>query len=302
MNSFDENSLYDKIDMSKLDKESDIVKLMNSLSSNYSKFYSMTNNTYEIEICGCKRVIRIPGPKTEVFINRKREYLLYKNFISKFENSPDIIYINESGLLVTNKLDDKYKSYDGSFRFIGNILDILNKIHSSDLIHNFNLSNNTIKVNLLDELDNYYKLCEGNRDYKNYSEYYNKYIVDYIEDHQYDNLSLCHRDLIYNNILINYDTNDIVLLDWEYSGLLNYLWDFASFISESNLEFNKDYYLDYCINYNDLNRVQLLHWIAIVEFIWSKWSLAKSSTGYNYYDYGQKRYNRFLDIVSKIVG
>ena len=80
------------------------------------------------------------------------------------------------------------------------------------------------------EIDKYEKLA--NR--KITTETQRKYVLSIADEIEKDEQVLCHRDLLYGNIM--YNGKDIKLIDFEYSGFSSKYWDLANFICESNVK------------------------------------------------------------------
>lgn len=123
---------------------------------------------------------------------------------------------------------------------------------------------------------------------------------DYIKKYQHHNLVLCHRDLDLRNILVNEEGS--LLIDFEYSGLLNRNWDLGCYLSELRLSYGRSPMIaakfwqgleDYSSAVNkDVSREVVNLWSGIVDYIWSCWSLAQISRGENYKDYFKERWSR----------
>lgn len=104
-------------------------------------------------------------------------------------------------------------------------------------------------------------------------------------------LKPCHNDTVPENFLKNGDK--FFLIDWEYSGMNDCIWDLAAFSIESNLtkEAEKkmlNYYFENDIDKNILLRMEI-HKIC-QDFLWSIWTIFKEIKGVSFGEYGIRRF------------
>ena len=100
----------------------------------------------------------------------------------------------------------------------------------------------------------------------------------------------CHNDTVPENFLKKGD--NLFLIDWEYSGLNDPIWDLAAFSIESNLSDDEekellDYYFENSINSTIKIRMEV-HKIC-QDFLWSIWTIFKEMNGVSFGEYGIKR-------------
>ena len=100
----------------------------------------------------------------------------------------------------------------------------------------------------------------------------------------------CHNDTVPENFLKKGD--NLFLIDWEYSGLNDPIWDLAAFSIESDLSVNEekellDYYFENNINSTIKIRMEI-HKIC-QDFLWSIWTIFKEMNGVSFGEYGIKR-------------
>jgi len=299
-----ELELYSKIDLSK-----DPVDIVTNLDDNGSpiRLSSMTNSTFSIKVDGNYRVIRIPGKGTENFIDRFRESKIIKILQSSdLSVFPKFIYYN-NGVCVTEKLFAWYKEFNQDSN--GEIpAKLLSELHSNIIS---TTPKNKLRINLIDELRFYDKIISDYSDnlyghYPDLREVYN-IIIRYISNHQRKNEVLCHRDLMYNNIMVNLRNPDkSKLIDWEYSGFLNKYWDIGCFVSEVRLWFDKlnsDRIINEFLSMYEKSSEELIDttsvemWSAVVDYVWAIWSLAKIALGEDDLEYGIKRYSNCVEVL-----
>ena len=89
-----------------------------------------------------------------------------------------------------------------------------------------------------------------------------------------DEMVLCHNDLVQNNLLFKF--NGLTLIDREYSGMNNFYFDLASFISENNLnDEQKEFFLSkyFGAKLNDLKRKKVNIFINFLDLLFYYWGL-----------------------------
>lgn len=295
-----EVNMYKEIDLTKDPDE--IAKFLDD-NGNPEKLSSMTNNTYKITVNGNNRVIRLPGVGTDKFIKRSREEFMIRHQAVR-ELSPAVVYHSNDGINVTKYLNPKYYhsfSKDDPMQIPAALLCNLHRMTAVKPDTN-NIIVNSNKIDLIEELD-WYKEVYDNSDVKIYDgfEEFGNIIRTHLANTQHMFMVMCHRDLMYNNIMIgNDDKHQPKLIDWEYSGYLNFYWDLACFISEFNLWLNEDHdinpypaFIGSYVQMSGMNVdiLELASWRCIVDYVWAAWSLAKTALGEDNYEYGLKRFN-----------
>ncbi len=109
----------------------------------------------------------------------------------------------------------------------------------------------------------------------------------------------CHVDAAYSNFILS-DDNKMYLIDWEYSGMFDPMWDVASYIIESELtkvqtELFLNNYFKRAATMRELERIEL-H-IIFQDYLWSVWALFKEERGN---DFGSYSLNRFIRVKENI--
>ena len=251
---------------------------------------SMTNETYKIFLDGKAAVIRLPGAGTSDMIDRVAEGLIYKDLADgNFCFMPTVLYHDDSGMCITEFLEG-YRNFDPTREGDrAHIAKALLRLHALSPIH-------AKKSDLLLDIGKYRKMSL-NREMFPISDETRALMHSYIQKNQYRDMVLCHRDMMYNNILIHDAQNSIMLIDWEYSGKINRHWDLGCLLSESVLHFNiepdsiKNTLLQYYYQAGGMAFVpeDLMMWAAIVDYVWAEWALAKSAIGEDCVEYGRTR-------------
>ena len=185
-------------------------------------------------------------------------------------------YINNSEMLTPSNV--KYNLKEVAF--------ILKKLHNSQIIF----------PNIFDpfkEMKRYEELInkEDGKFYEGYFEL-KKEVLKLKGVLKSFNIELvsCHNDTVPENFLKKGD--NLFLIDWEYSGLNDPIWDLAAFSIESNLSDDEekellDYYFENSINSTIKIRMEV-HKIC-QDFLWSIWTIFKEMNGVSFGEYGIKR-------------
>nr|WP_242826201.1 phosphotransferase [Caloramator sp. ALD01] len=113
----------------------------------------------------------------------------------------------------------------------------------------------------------------------------------------YDNgfkLVPSHNDTVAENFIKD-KNGRMYLIDWEYSGLNDNMWDLAAFSLENGLnEEQEELLLKLYFGREATNneKIRLLIHKICQDFLWSIWTVIKEAKGENYGDYGINRYLR----------
>ncbi|OLS41210.1 phosphotransferase family protein [Bacillus sp. MRMR6] len=102
----------------------------------------------------------------------------------------------------------------------------------------------------------------------------------------------------YKNIVIQLYSRiekKMYLVDWEFSGMNDPLWDLAAYIIEAGLSLSEEeLFLDsyFQENMTQANREQLLINKIFLDFLWTIWALMKEAGGEDFGSYALNRFNR----------
>ena len=247
----------------------------------------MTNKNYLVEINSKKYVLRKPGEGTESIINRHNEKNNLK-LVSKINIDSNLYFFDEkSGIKLSEYINNSEMLTPSNAKYnLEEVAFILKKLHNSQIIF----------PNIFDpfkEMKRYEELInkEDGKFYEGYFEL-KKEVFKLKEVLKSFNIELvsCHNDTVPENFLKK--GNNLFLIDWEYSGLNDPIWDLAAFSIESNLSDDEekellDYYFENSINSTIKIRMEV-HKIC-QDFLWSIWTIFKEMNGVSFGEYGIKR-------------
>ncbi|MGL5622245.1 winged helix-turn-helix transcriptional regulator [Cetobacterium sp.] len=264
----------------------------------------MTNKNYLITINNKKYVLRIAGAGTENIINRYSEKINAKE-ASKIGVDKELIYFDEkSGVKISEYIEEAETLNPETSKKIENLLltsKLLRKLHTSGA----QFEN---RFDVFDEIIKYENLIK-NKDvmYKKYHDYLeNKKQIFNLEEFLKKNGKIdaaCHNDTVPENFIKN-DKNEMFLIDWEYSGMNDPMWDLAAHSLEANFSIEEEkmfleHYFEKNIKKEDVLRIECYK--ILQDFLWSIWTVLKEENGDDFGTYGIDRYNRGILRLKEII-
>ncbi|WP_231147807.1 choline/ethanolamine kinase family protein [Clostridium botulinum] len=256
------------------------------------KLGGLTNNNYKITLHNDELVVRIPGENTKEFIDRVNE----KNNSQIAEllglDSKCIYFDEITGVKISKFIKDAETLDEITGKNIENIkfiADKLNKLHSSNKsFHTTFDPFQTIKA-YESKLINYnVGMYEGYYDIKNlfltFKDILENMNISYVP---------CHIDPLPQNF-VKGENEELYLIDWEYSGNYDPLWDLAAVMLECNFSHKEEKLLLYNYLGRNPNSKELLriHIHKIIQDIfWSLWASNKLAKGeYKMKDFSVKKF------------
>lgn len=261
----------------------------------------MTNTNYKVKTTHNTYVLRMPGKCTETMISRSNEkvngklgYLLGLNV--------DTVYFNEeTGVKVSIYIENAQTMTGSTARLEKNMKlssALLRKLHESEV----ELKG---RFNVFEEIHKYEKIMDEMQvtPYPRYQEARDFFTHLAVEMDQLGwNLKPCHCDLVAEN-LIKDQQGRMYLIDWEYAGYNDPMWDLAAhFIecefTESEEELYERYYFDGSeCSLLDKRKIKLFK--ITQDVLWAAWTMAKEANGEDFGTYGLDRLNRGLELIQE---
>nr|WP_044612370.1 choline kinase family protein [Candidatus Hamiltonella defensa] len=251
----------------------------------------ITNKNYLILTKKMKLVLRVPGVATENFINRHNE----KNnseLVFKMGINPETIYFDTiSGIKITQYIPDSETFSPGLVRKKNNIENIslcFRQLHQS----NIKFCN---EFNAFSEYKKYQHILNLKHDHDGI--YHNKMLVEFfyktekILDRLNKDRCPCHNDLVAENIVKSGDK--IYLIDWEYSGMNDPMWDLAPHFLECQFNSEEEqifltYYFERNIPKESKQKILLFKFMQYV--LWPLWAKVKEQYDDNFEKYDINRF------------
>lgn len=261
----------------------------------------MTNNNYKIVINEESYILRVPGAGTENMISRKNE-MINSKLASELGINPDVFsYNEENGVKVTKfiecaeTLNARTSKKDNNMNLITTIL---RNLHNSSIE-----MRNTFDV--FEEIIKYEKILNdlNGEFFKDYN-VIRPIVMDLkaLMNEYGFKLVPSHNDTVPENFVKD-KFGRVYLIDWEYSGLNDEMWDLAGHSLECEFtEDDEDLFLDMYFegNIKKHNRLKILINKICQDFLWSVWALIKAAEGIDFGTYGIDRYNRAKKNIEKL--
>jgi len=281
----------------------DSLKVKNEDITEVELAGGMTNKNYKICVKGVRYILRVAGTGTEQMINRNTE-MFNSAIASEKGYNVEVPYFNlETAVKISKFIENAETLTHRSIKKEENlkqVTGILRDLHESTDFHMDN------EFNAFRELEKYEDILRKDRGdfFEDYEDVREKVMA--LEEE----LIACkrvfvpsHNDLVSEN-LVKDTEGRIYLIDWEYSGINDDMWDLAALSLEN--EFSEDdielmfrlYFKGKETDQNSRRRL-LIHQIC-QDTLWSVWTLIKEAEGDDFGTYGIDRYNRAKEYLLKL--
>ncbi len=261
----------------------------------------MTNKSFLFQINKTSYICRIPGPGTEVLINRSQEKAAYDQ-VSHLGITEHVIYFDgKTGYKISEYYENARTADSSRPEDMEQCMKLLRNFHQAKLQvgHSFDLKERILF---------YESLClsHGSIPFEDYESVrtWMFELLDEIGQRKRPKI-LAHIDPNVDNFLILQD-GSIKLIDWEYAGMADPLLDIAMCAIYSYYDFEKAFWL--LRLYLDRRATEeeefiLTAFMALSGFLWSLWAVYKSSLGEEFgeytiimYRYGKTGYRKLHPI------
>jgi thiamine kinase-like enzyme len=257
-------------------------------------FGGMTNKNFKVTFNGKEYVLRIPGNGTESMINRKEEKV-NAALASELGLDTELVYFNEETGVKIAELIPGAETLTPKMAKREDIMkqttDIFRKLHTS----NVQMANHFDVFELIDKYEQL--MNEANaKPYENYEET-RAQVMALREFYQGMSIELtpCHNDALPQN-MVKSGEDKLYLIDWEYSGMNDPIWDLAWHAMESDLtpeeeELFLTLYLQKDEIPLEIQQRMIINKI-FQDFVWTIWTIIKEAKGDDFGTYGIDLLNR----------
>jgi thiamine kinase-like enzyme len=261
----------------------------------------MTNQNFLCTtVRGSRYVVRIPGINTSEIINRVHEWNNHHKVAHLGLNVDHINYLKHSWMKTSVFITNKFEDINDRYRQIDLVCRGLKKLHHSKIVFE-----NKFWAGAMIELYEAVAIQKGIMLDETYFALRAELIAKF-DNYLHSNINWtpCHNDLVKENILWDGE-NDIYLIDWEYAGMNDPLWDISSYILENELNEEEEEYMlkSYSSGKTlakDRNKMMTLFKIY-QDVLWYVWAKIRTFHGCNYSQYAIDRLNRALECYVKPV-
>ena len=272
-------------------------------NSNLKRLGGMTNIVHLVETDNINLIVRIPGKGTEDYINRTFEY---NNAMAAWRAgiSAEIIWADvERGIMVSKAINgietmtpNLFSSRKGSPARAGLALA---KLHNSGETFDF-------RFDLFNMIDEYLKILSSKN--AELPDGYHE-IVDAakpVKEALIANpnpLAPCHCDPLCENFLD--DGNNMWIVDWEYSGMNDPMWDLGDLSVEAGMDENQEN--EMLIAYfgkepTAAQKGRVIIYKAMCDLLWTLWGLiqhADKNPAEDFWAYSIERFERCKKLMQK---
>lgn len=261
----------------------------------------LTNHTYCVTLKRGKLLYRLPGEGTETLINRKYEKISTELACSVGVDSELIYFDAETGVKISQYIDNSETLSPETMRENENIISaakIFSKIHNSNI-------DTKVPFNVFEMAADYEKFIIDNKGtlFEDYVKVKNSVMelknkVDAIGVH----LVPCHNDPLCENWIK--DQNRLYLVDWEYAGMNEAMWDLADLSIEASFTNEMDQLLLNTYFDNNVTQDDTLRFKAnkiYLDYLWSLWGKTRVPfDGKVMEQYALDRYERLVKNLNEI--
>ncbi len=254
----------------------------------------LTNTNYFVQAAGQKYVLRIPGRMTESMIDRVNEK---RNaaIAADMGLNCNLIYCDaETGIKVSEYIDGAETMTPASIKLEANLkqaASLLSTLHHRETLfeNDFNVFAETKRyLSLLADKKRLYSGFE--RIYPEGVERMKARLAVLDEQHR-----PCHNDLVAANLVKNKEDR-MYLIDWEYSGNNDPMFDIAALFLENDFsKTDEDLFFSYYYPDTEVTkkeRERILIYKIMQDVLWSVWTLVKEEKGDDFGSYGLDRFTR----------
>lgn len=298
-----ENIIYPKIKKrERLRKENHARETLKSCMSVQDKDIEecrigggMTNTNFFVKVQGKRYILRIPGAGTDVMINRISEQH-NAALASALGINPSTVYCNvDTGIKITECIPQAETLNGKTARLEANIKKttaILRTLHES---HMKLYGIFDVRV----EYEKYKRQIEENN-----GVYYEGF--EKVDHFFYELLSRlaqlgveqkpCHNDLVAENFIKD-KSGKMYLIDWEYAGYNDPMWDLAAHLAECNFKpLEEELFLQYYFQKqpDKVSKEKIAIYKICQDVLWSAWTVLKEARGDDFGSYGRDRMNRAI--------
>lgn len=262
----------------------------------------MTNTNFFVRFHNKQYILRIPGAGTDVMIDRKSEQH-NGALAASIGINPSTLYFNAiTGVKVTECIEGAETLNGKTARLEVNIKEttrILKMLHQSDMkmYGSFQVQKEYEKYKKkIEELHGVY--------YPGFEEI-DTFFYALMRRLQAIGLATlpCHNDLVAENFIKD-KNGRMFLIDWEYSGYNDPMWDLAAHLIECEFEpVEEELFLQYYFGQEaDLvSKEKIVIFKMCQDVLWSAWTVLKEAEGEDFGSYGIDRLNRALEMKEEYI-
>lgn len=261
----------------------------------------LTNHTYHVLMeNGNDLIVRLPGEGTEEMICRSDEKISTE-LAWKLKIDSELLYFGDDGTKISRYIEDAVTMTADKLRektHIQEVADIFRKLHTCG-------EDTKVPFEVFEMAASYEHII-----LKNNVALYDDYagIKQMVMDikNSIDALGVnkkvpCHNDSLCENWV--YGKEGMFLIDWEYAGMNDGMWDLADVSIEASYGEEQDEYLLRCYYGREPEIIEKKRFVAnkiYLDYLWTLWGLTRVPyDGQEMQDYADERYIRLKKNIEK---
>lgn len=261
----------------------------------------MTNKSFKVFINNEYYILRIPGNGTVKIISRPDEK--YNSLIANdLGLDTDILYFDEeNGVKIAKYINNAQTINPETAKKKENMIETTNLLRT---LHKSNMKFSN-EFNVFKKIEEYEKLLKESNgtNFKDYSIVKQQVLkLKEVLNNLGEESVPCHNDTVPENLVKSDDK--LYLVDWEYSGMNDPMWDLAAHCLECDFsKEEEELFLNLYFNQEvePIYKTKILIYKVCQDFLWSIWTNIKEANGDDFGTYGEDRYNRAKININKIL-
>ena len=261
----------------------------------------ITNYNYKVTADGVTYAVRVAGPGTHEYLDRPGEKFNAQIMADIGVSAPIVYYDEVYGHQVCKYIDDcitmHIPDFQGSREYLSRAAKVFKKYHTcgkkfkADFVP---LKETYFYIGMLKEKN--FKLYEGNESMLEKMEEIKAAFDRYPQES-----APCHNDPLCENWLD--DKKNFWLIDWEYAGNNQPMFDLGALAIEAELNPEEERYLLKEYYGRDITEKEyglLIMNRFLCDALWTYWAVLQISTGKShdeYWPYGENRFHRAMKLV-----
>ena len=270
---------------------------------NLKRLGGLTNRTYYVKTPSGEYALRLAGEGTQELINRSHEKISTE-LACKIGIDTKLYYFNEdNGVKVANYIENAITLSPEDMRSEENIVlaaQTFKRLHHSGV-------DTKVPFDVIEMAEAYEAFIESNggtfyEDYETIKNYINQIKTDYLQ--QVVKVP-CHNDPLCENWILQ-GGNKMHLIDWEYAGMNDPMWDLADVSLEAEFGSEQDNLLLAIYFGRELTKEE---WAAffinkvLIDYLWSLWGKTRAVFDAEEMEkYALDRYVRMKQNIEKLKG
>ena len=244
--------------------------------SDIQRMGGLTNRTYLITLENKKYVVRIPGEGTEELIDRKNEKISTELACSIGIDTKLYFFDSQTGEKVTKFIEHSQTMHPETMREEKNIVLVaktLKELHTSGV-------DTRVSFDVIDMAESYEKfiLANGGYMYDDYDDV--KAYINQVKSKYLPNVikTPCHNDPLCENWILQ-NSENMYLIDWEYAGMNDPMWDVADVSIEAEFDYDMDKFLLDSYLGREANEKEWNAFLinkVLIDYLWSLWGKTRA--------------------------